>query len=306
MEEYSYEKIYQCSPITECKNFTKLMYMIIMNIPIDSYIKDNKEEINKKNEGGWTALMIASRNSRINNNMHNVEILLRSGADPNLHTNNGWTALMLASRISNIDSNIQTVKMLLESEAKPNLKDNNGWTALMLASKYSNTDSNIQTVEMLLRSGANPNLKDNNGYTALMLASRYSNNIKAIELLLTYGSDINLTNNHNQSCIDYLNDNGNLKKILNIINQITHYKLCMNVILKHIKRIYYQYTMKPTGLTTKLINLDADIVFNKKSYHDLKETNYVIFNYFGIYDDDSLHSKVIENMKLWKVIEKLN
>jgi len=84
----------------------------------------------------------------------------------------GWTALMLAVRNSNIDSSEKTVQMLLENGADPNIQDNTGWTSLMMAVRYSNTDSSEKTVQMLLENGADTNIKNNAGYISLMMAVR--------------------------------------------------------------------------------------------------------------------------------------
>ena len=97
------------------------MFLIInVNIigkdKLKEYILRNKKEINGKNEKGWTALHIATRNSKKINIVDIVNLLIENGANINLQNENGWTALMLASGYSNTDSNIETVKLLLEME----------------------------------------------------------------------------------------------------------------------------------------------------------------------------------------------
>lgn len=57
-------------------------------------------------------------------------------------TNDGWTALMLATRYTDMDNTNEIVKMLLKNKADVNKTNNYGEMALMLASCYSNTDSN--------------------------------------------------------------------------------------------------------------------------------------------------------------------
>jgi ankyrin repeat protein len=76
---YDYENIYRCSKITSSRHFTKLMYLVINNKKygndiLRKYILENKEEINKKNNIGWTALMIAARNSNVDNNVETVKL----------------------------------------------------------------------------------------------------------------------------------------------------------------------------------------------------------------------------------------
>jgi len=169
-----------------------LPIILIKNYLIDN-IEKYKNEINYRNDKGWTALMLGCRWSYMECYDGIVKLLLENGADPNLKDNIGWTALMKACRYANTDSNIETVKLLLEFGAYPNLKDNNGWTALMLACTYANTDSNIETVKLLLENGADINLKNNDGFTALMLAC-VTSNIETIKLLLNQNNiDVNIT-----------------------------------------------------------------------------------------------------------------
>src|SRR5271166_4467869 len=136
-------KEYQCSRYTNSTGFTLLMKLVmrarkkgVMDY-LKSYISTlTKEELDKKNTHGWTALMLAARNSNEYSNVDVLQMLLKNGANPNLQSNNGFTALMRASINSNTDSNIETVKILLENGANPNLQDNDGFTALMFASNY--------------------------------------------------------------------------------------------------------------------------------------------------------------------------
>jgi len=158
---------YPCSSITKSSGFTPLMHAVmdkdlnqvkelIKNSKEDNFSKEGKS-LDSKNTEGWTALMLACRNSNVGNKeigLEIVKVLLKGGADPNLKNNKGWTALMHASRNSNTDSSIETVELLLSpkgGKADPNLKNNDGNTALMFASRYSNKESSIETVELLLK-----------------------------------------------------------------------------------------------------------------------------------------------------------
>jgi ankyrin repeat protein len=210
--------IYPCSDISKSGGFTYLMKLVMNplcaeNIDIFEYILQffDEDYINKQNHIGWTALMLASRNSKTDSSEKTVKMLLDAGADVNLQ-NEDWTALMFASRYSNNDSSEKTVKMLLDAGADVNLQNKDGCTALMFASRYSNKYSSEKTVKMLLDAGVDVDLKNEDGWTALMLASRYSNNDsseKTVKMLLDAGADVNLQNKDGCTALMFASRNSN-------------------------------------------------------------------------------------------------
>ena len=84
---------YICSPRVMATNFTPLMIDVISG-KINS---ENLVNINAKNSKGWTALIIACRNSNTFASNEIVEILLKNGADLNLQDEDGWTPLHWAA-----------------------------------------------------------------------------------------------------------------------------------------------------------------------------------------------------------------
>ncbi|AGC01922.1 ankyrin repeat protein [Acanthamoeba polyphaga moumouvirus] len=357
---------YNCTPTIKCKGFTKLMYYIINknNDKIIKNIKKNKTDINAKNSLGWTALMIACKNSRLFNNLEIIKLLLEYGADPNIQNDNGWTALMLTSRFSHKTSTLETVKILLEHNADPNIQHNYGWTALMLSSCFSNKDSNIETIKLLLKYEANPNIQNNDGNTALILSSIYSHNksnpktvqlllqngahpniinknkysalltisdnlqyesdLDVIELLLQYGADTTITNNDGSTSliliskkskkyfinllpiflrygknhlvkdkfgatfINYLN-NYYINECCKIVKKFIKTKSLFNKTMKELISTYSEFIFRPTSLRINIISLKWNL---DKDYNELKLIYPTLFNYFGIYDRDSLNLKV--------------
>ena len=83
-------KSFQCSPVTKSKGFTLLMKLVLMTNNteavklIKKIITNNPEEINKQNEKGWSALMLASRFSNRDSNIETVKLLLEAKSNPNL------------------------------------------------------------------------------------------------------------------------------------------------------------------------------------------------------------------------------
>ena len=180
----------------------------------------NKISINPNtlyDETGYPKLIRASGNGVY----QMVEILLKKGADPNIHDNNGWTALLVACQNGHqqivelllkkqVDPNVQNskngrtaliqasvtghyqvVEILLKKGADPDIHDNYGGTALIVASEMGH----YQVVEILLKKGADPNINDNNGRTALIVASK-NGHYQVVEILLKNGADSNIHNNN--------------------------------------------------------------------------------------------------------------
>ncbi len=85
------------------------------------------------------SLRIASREGRT----HELQTLLKSGADSNSTSDSGETALMLASR----NCYPKAVEILLQHNADVNAKDTDGRTALIFAA----SDSCAKVVELLVK-----------------------------------------------------------------------------------------------------------------------------------------------------------
>lgn len=158
MQTYKFSKntSFPCSPTTQCKGFTPIM-VDVLNGKIN-YNHLEKYDINAQNEEGWTALMIACRNSAPSPKGWGLEklvsALLARGADPNVQNKDGYTALMYASKHSNDTSTEKSVRTLLSYGADPNIETPNKTTALKLVFAYSSSASNIKMIDILLEHGA--------------------------------------------------------------------------------------------------------------------------------------------------------
>lgn len=161
------DKYYPCSPYTDSPGFTLLMrlcYNKIRIVPVEEiklYLDQHPEEINQQNNHGWSALMIAARNSREWSNPQIVKLLLDHGADPNVPNNEGCTSLIFASE----HGNIEAVKLLLEYGANPN-PNNCRWLPLISSIRQLDITSNIEIIKLLLAYGADPKYKTSYGTTA--------------------------------------------------------------------------------------------------------------------------------------------
>uniref|UniRef100_A0A6G6ADR8 Ankyrin repeat-containing protein n=1 Tax=Borely moumouvirus TaxID=2712067 RepID=A0A6G6ADR8_9VIRU len=299
--EYSYETSFPCSQYTISKYFTKLMYLIITerNHPnghqrIINYLKDNKnrQKINQKNEKGWTALMIACRNSNIWSSIETVKLLLKFGADVNLQNNDGWTALMLASRNSNKSSNIGTVKLLLEANSNINLQNNDGLTALMLSSGNLNKIC-IKTIKLLLNYNSDPNIKCINGFTVFKYVSKQVNLTNIFEtllLLLDHGA-----NKYYEIKTGSFNEE-QLKIYYELLAQKNYYKMTMDYIHKTIKNHVNKILYNPNSIRSQLLFMKL-VSENNSVEKCITFKNLEIFDYLAIYDLDSLKIKLCDIFK---------
>lgn len=129
----------------------------------------NPEILNKKNENGFTPLILACYKG----NVAVVDYLIKNSATVNTSSEMG-TPLMAAT----VRGNTEIVKLLLENKANPDLTDGKGTTALMYAVQFKN----VAILNLLLQYKANKLLKDNDGKTAFEFAV-FSKNEEIINLL---------------------------------------------------------------------------------------------------------------------------
>jgi len=157
--------------------------------------RSTTNEINLQNDQGWTALMLAARNSRTDSQDSTVQLLLHAGAKIDLQEPDGWSAIMMAARSSRVDSQDSTIQLLLQAGAKIDLQTPDGWSAIMMAARYSRTDSQDSTIQLLLQAGAKIDLQNQVGCSALMIAAHCSctdSQDSTVQLLLRAGADAGL------------------------------------------------------------------------------------------------------------------
>ena len=164
-----------------------------------------------------TSLILACEESREDI----VNLLLQSGADPNLQIDTGLTALLSVDH-SNCHS-LGIVRSLLEAGAVVNTQGSQGWSGLAIACKYGwykiaelliqyGADVQLSTVDkstplmiacdyrhediaaLLLNSQADPNLLNDRNNTALMIVC-HQQLAQTVSLLLSSGADPNLQDN---------------------------------------------------------------------------------------------------------------
>ena len=183
-------------------------------------------KINIPDDCGWTALMGASMNGRLDI----VENLIKQGADVNIKNSNRETALILASRCGYLE----IVKCLIENKADIDVQDELGATALIWASggRY------LEIVKYLIENGADVNIKNNKNETALIKViisciKTFEENkddmtkkhaalnrcFKIVKCLIENGADVNIKNNEGKTALDLAEENG-YKEIVEILKSV--------------------------------------------------------------------------------------
>jgi hypothetical protein len=122
-----------------------------------------------------------------------VQLLLDSGADPNVVDNDGMSLVQHALRIGSID----LVAALLSKGVNPNTADSTGATPVHAAALWSDASA----MRLLLEHGAELELRDQFGNTPLHVAARASNK-EVVRLLLERGAPVNARNKRNQTPLD--------------------------------------------------------------------------------------------------------
>lgn len=152
MDKFDSNKSYRCSKYIKSTGFTFLMYLVIKskkinncNVELYKYILSHRDELDKQNTKGWTALMIACRNKYLNV----ADILLELGANIDLQNNDGYCALMYAYKQPCL------VKKLINAEANVNLKNKYGFPV------YFYGMLNINSFKILINSNVDLKLKCN-------------------------------------------------------------------------------------------------------------------------------------------------
>jgi ankyrin repeat protein len=252
---------YTFSSSSPARNMTVLMRLVQKTLQyphLNSFIDlCTKEEINKANSLGWTALHIACDGTGSVTNISTVYKLIEKGADimaiNNNHTNmlhfaacsgnielvsyfidKGFnvnsknkcsftTAHFLCRFYRNPENAIEILRLLLDKGADFNCISGENKNLLHMLAQ--NININLQTTQFLIDNKVNINKLTVHGNSPLCMAINNieeHNNISIIEMLLENGADLNIDASFLHACD---------KKDSTIIKLLVKYKLSINRII---------------------------------------------------------------------------
>ncbi|ANB50205.1 putative ankyrin repeat protein [Powai lake megavirus] len=302
--KYKSDAKYECCSDIKCSKFTLLMFLVAhyKQIPdalfkIKAVLNNSKTKINAQNKLGWTALMIASRNSSTRCDNEIVELLLEYGANPDKQNVDGDTALILACQYSQTDSSIKTVDVLLNYGAGVNIVDNNGWSPLITTVNFNDTTSDINVIDLLMKYEADINAITNKKSSSIMIAARrINNNIGVIKKLLEYKSNLNIKSPKGWTCLMLAINYAKTDESINIIQEFLNHGADPNICTTGGKScLMIAFDNDENTKIMKLL-IDAGVNVNHL-YRDNDECDYVFklykeinFNYnFGLkFDYDAI------------------
>ena len=161
-------------------------------------------DVNATNKNNTTALITACNKDKINA----IKVLLRAGADPKITDESGDACLHHVVYGAG-DCSKEVLEPLINHGADVNATNNYNETALIIACSKRNTDA----INILLSAGADPNIADDASDTCLRHAVRKDCSKEVLETIIKHGTDVNATNNNNQSALMIACYTGNIDAI---------------------------------------------------------------------------------------------
>ena len=163
--------------------------------------------VDENDEVGMTLLLIASQIG----NRPAVEMLIEKGSDVHrCETISGHSAILEATKMGHYE----IVKVLIDSGADPEVRDKFGFTPIIMAV----VEKQFDCLATLLGYGVLLERRDDNFDTPLLAAIR-CNNIEAVRLLISAGSDITVKTRDDKSIFQLADEmkNDEMIKTLSIL-----------------------------------------------------------------------------------------
>ncbi len=199
-----------------------------------------------------------------------IKILLINGADPNTTRADGNSPFFLSLQKGGID--MGCIQLFLEHGANPNKIRNDSQTPLLIATKY-----NALVVEMLLDHGADPNKADKDGITPLMLAAKFDNQC-VVKTLLDHGADPNKADKNDMIPLMYAAENNSQKVFYTLRDHTKQFEITTN-----------DHPVSIGNLIRKEYISSAEIIFGENKEEILPKLNLVMDKIIFAWNKDAKH-----------------
>ena len=184
----------------EAVNSEKISLLMIAsrtgNEELFKFLIEKKTNLDSQTTCGTTALMILSSCPNMENSLKFADLLIKAGANLDLHNIAERTALSIctSSLFYKPKFSIKMMELLIDAGTKsidtPDLADN--WTPLMTATYCY---ASVEAMKLLIDAGANLNFQDNFGRSPLKIAACYlktESSIDKTKFLIDAGANLDL------------------------------------------------------------------------------------------------------------------
>lgn len=216
----------------------------VKDIELVKFLIKHGADVNAQSETGWSALMWAVNNDKIDS----ARELLEHGAFVNAKNTHGQSAAhMVKSK--------EMIQLLKEYNANFDVRDNSGMTPAMFLTR---TD-NATCLNELIENGTNILIKDKNQRDTLMLAV-YNRAEKCVDLLLQHNIDVNQKDYLGRNALGYAKDYGAEIEERNILKSLIRANIDITTRDTQGKAMI-EYL--PYGLRKQVLDIKKGIEFEK-------------------------------------------
>lgn len=151
-----------------------------------------------------------------NNDVVEIEKVIKNGADVNARYTDNMTVLMYAANYNSLE----VARLLIEKGADVNAREEIGNSPLMFAASFSS----LGVAKLLIDNGADVNAKNSGGVTALLIITKSpvrKDSVELVKLLLEKGADVNIKSNYGETAMSNVEScsHNNCQQIVKLLRQ---------------------------------------------------------------------------------------